>query len=93
MIELDIESETLTFKPEGLDDKTFLVYIDSKLYGYRLGVIKWHEPQKQYLFWPETNTGWDAESLDTVQECIADSHFHKNRLAQAEKVIAEYRKI
>lgn len=52
--------------------KTEIWNVVSRRSGARLGVIKWFGRWRQYAFFPEPNTIWNPDCLDTV-----GSHIHE----------------
>ena len=50
--------------------KTKVIGVVSKLHGIRLGVIKWFGRWRQYSFFPETETVFNAECLNDIQSYI-----------------------
>lgn len=50
--------------------KTSVVDVISKLYGFRLGIIRWYGAWRQYAFFPEEGTIFNVECLDDIQSYI-----------------------
>ena len=47
--------------------KTEIVLVWSKKSGYRLGLIKWYCPWRQYAFFPEGDTCFNVECLNDIR--------------------------
>lgn len=54
-----------------LGRKTVVYRVMSVHRGTQLGIICWHGPWRQYVFWPAEGTYWSVGCLADVQEFIA----------------------
>ena len=50
--------------------KTNVYAIGNKSGGYRIGIIKWYGPWRQYCFFPKEDTIWNKGCLEDVNEFI-----------------------
>lgn len=50
--------------------KTKVIGVWSKKSANRLGVIKWYGPWRQYVFFPDLGTLFNAECLNDIQSYI-----------------------
>lgn len=50
--------------------KTKVWEVISKKGGWRLGLVKWHGPWRQYTFRPEHATIWNHKCLADVQDFL-----------------------
>jgi len=63
-------SKYLEFNVIGKKPKTKVIEVTSKLYGDRLGIIKWFGRWRQYAFFPETGTIFNVDCLNDIQSYI-----------------------
>jgi hypothetical protein len=61
--------EYIRFREElGLSPKTRLVSVVTVQSGVTLGVISWYAPWRQYVFRPETDTIFNPDCLDQIEQ-------------------------
>ena len=63
-------SKYLRFQLIEQKPKTKVVAVQSKTHPVRLGVIKWWNTWRQYVFLPDTGTIFNAECLTDIQSYI-----------------------
>ena len=52
--------------------RTGVYTVISRDYDNTLGIIKWHGPWRQYVFWPRPNTLWSIGCLEEINQFIAE---------------------
>lgn len=65
-------SKYLEFKLLEQKAKTKIVEVRSKRHGFKLGTIMWYTNWRQYGFFPEKGTVFDAECLNDIQSYIKE---------------------
>ena len=56
----------LEFKVIEQKPKTKVIAVISKLHGYKLGIVKWYGPWRQYCFFPSAETVFNKNCLDDI---------------------------
>lgn len=65
-----MKNKYLIFKIIGHTPKTKIVEVQSKLHGYKLGIIKWYGAWWQYVFYPEKETLYSKGCMEDIIEYI-----------------------
>ena len=65
-------SKYLRFKLIEQKPKTKIVAVQSKIHPIRLGIIKWWNSWRCYVFLPDSGTLYNAECLDDIQSYIKE---------------------
>lgn len=63
---------TFTRRPPEGGRKTPTALITSQSSGAALGVVKWHGPWRQFCFYPERETIFNATCMTEIQNVIAE---------------------
>ena len=64
------ESKYLIFTTIEIKTKTRVIRVESKLYGYNLGIIKWYPSWRGYAFFPEIATAFNKTCLLDIVDFI-----------------------
>ncbi len=63
-------SKYLRFQLIEMKPKTKVIAVQSKTHPVRLGVIKWWNPWRCYVFLPDSDTLFNTECLNDIQSYI-----------------------
>lgn len=63
-------SKYLRFQLIERKPKTKVIAVQSKTHPIRLGIIKWWNPWRCYVFFPDSETLFNAECLNDIQSYI-----------------------
>ena len=67
-----LDSKYLRFELVEEKEKTTIWAVVSKMHGDRLGIIKWFGRWRQYAFFPESETVYNNECLNTIASFLTE---------------------
>ena len=73
------EGDYLEFRLAVQGPKTNVWHVMSRSRGIRLGIIKWYGPWRQYCFFPEPETLYNATCLREIQNVITEQMMARRR--------------
>ena len=78
-------SKYMRFKLIEQKAKTKVVAVQSKTHPTRLGVIRWYNTWRCYVFLPDADTLFNAECLNVIQSYIKELTDEHKRINEEEK--------